>query len=350
MTEDNKPKQVQHQHHHHHRSKRRRKKFWRVFWIVIAVLVVAGVFVCGMVYKNLRDTADNMYTPVAKQTKSNKGRTLDNLLNEKKPINILLLGTDTGAMGRHWKGRTDTMMMLSINPEKNTTDITSIPRDSAVIFPDFKSYGVTKMNSAYTLGGVSETIKTIDKYYSIPVDGYILINMGGLKKAINQVGGIDVTSPLTFSNMGHDFVKGKTYHLDGKGALAFAQLRHGDPKQDYGRQERDRLVVQALLKKSISPTTLLNKDFLDSISNEMQTDLTMNQMYKIGMDYRKATNHVQSDHAQGVSKETNNVKFGLMEIEVVSRKERQRVSNKINNALEVPTKTVIKDDTGYNMN
>ncbi|TSO25667.1 LCP family protein [Lactobacillus sp. LL6] len=339
MAEDNKQKNVQH-HHHHHRHHRRRRKFWRIFWIVIGVVVVAGIFVAGMMYKNLRDTTNSMYTPVAKSTTSNKGRNLDDLLKEKKPINILLLGIDTGAMNRHWKGRTDTIMMMSINPKKGTTDIVSIPRDSAAIFPDFKSYGVTKINSAYTLGGVSETIKTLDKYYSVPIDGYILINMGALPKAIDQVGGIEVTSPLTFDNMGYHFEKGKTYHLNGKKALAFAQLRHGDPRQDYGRQDRDRRIVMGLLKKSVSPTTLLNTKFLNSIADEMQTDLTMNQMYKIGMDYRKATENVTPDHAQGVSKETNNVKFGVMEIEVISQKERQRVSDKLRKALDLSTTTV----------
>lgn len=349
MAEDNKQNQTQ-QHHHRHHHRRRRRKFWRIFWIVIGIVVVAGIFVAGMMYKNLRDTTNNMYTPVAKKTKSNKGRDLDTLLQEKKPINILLLGIDTGAMGRHWKGRTDTMMMMSINPKKNTTDIMSIPRDSAAIFPDFKQYGVTKINSAYTLGGVSQTMKTLDKYYSVPIDGYILINMGGLKKAIDQVGGIDVTSPLTFDNMGYHFEKGKTYHMNGKKALAFSQLRHGDPRQDYGRQDRDRRVVMALLKKSVSPTTLLNTKFLNSIADEMQTDLTMNQMYKIGMDYRKATDHVVPDHAQGVSKSTDNPKFGNMEIEVISRKERQRVSDRLRENLELQKVTVVKDDTGYNMN
>lgn len=337
-TKNNTNQKVHHHHHHHHH--RRRRKFWRIFWIVIGVLVVAGLIVAGMAYKNVRDATNNMYTPVAKSTQSNKGRTLDNLLAKKKPINILLLGIDTGAMGRHWKGRTDTMMMMAINPKTNSTTIMSIPRDSDAIFPDFKQYGVTKMNSAYTLGGVSETIKTLDKYYSTPIDGYMLINMGGLTKAIDQVGGIEVTSPLTFNNMGYHFQEGKSYHLNGKKALAFAQLRHGDPRQDYGRQDRDRRIIMGLLKKSVSPTTLLNSKFLNSISNEMQTDLTMNQMYKIGMDYRHATDHVIADHAQGISKMTNNAKFGQMEIEVVGKKERQRVSDKLHKALDIPLVTV----------
>lgn len=346
---DQKNNQTTHRHHYHH-HRRHHHKFWRGFWIVIGVIVVIGLFACGLIYKNLRDTTQNMYTPVAKQTKSNRGRNLDNLLAQKKPINILLLGTDTGAMGRYWKGRTDTMMMMAINPKTNSTSIVSIPRDSNAIFPDFPQYGVTKINSAYTLGGVSETIKTLDKYYSVPIDGYIIINMGGLKKAIDQVGGVDVTSPLTFNNMGYHFENGKTYHMDGRKALAFAQLRHGDPHQDYGRQDRDRRIIMALLKKSVSPTTLLNTKFLNSISNEMQTDLTMNQMYKIGMDYRQATDNVSQDHAQGVSKETQNPKFGTMEIEVVSKAERQRVSDKLRNVLGIPKVKVAADKASYVMN
>lgn len=351
MAEEIKRENIQqHQHkHHHHHHRHHHRKFWRVFWIVIGLVIVVGLFVAGMAYKNVRNATNSMYTPVAKNTASNKGRTLDNLLAKKRPINVLLLGTDTGAMGRHWKGRTDTIMMMAVNPQKRSTTIMSIPRDSNAIFPDFKQYGVTKINSAYTLGGVSETIKTLDKYYSVPIDGYILINMGGLKKAIDQVGGIDATSPLTFDNMGYHFEKGKTYHMDGKKALAFSQLRHGDPNQDYGRQERDRRVIEGLLKKSVSPTTLLNSKFLNSISNEMQTDLTMNQMYKIGMDYRKANKNVITDHAQGVSKQTDNPKFGTMEIEVISKAERQRVSNKLRTALDLPDVTVKADNASYVM-
>lgn len=350
MAKEKKREDIQQQHkHHYHHHRHHHRKFWRVFWIVIGLVVVVGLFVAGMAYKNVRDATNNMYTPVDKNTASNKGRNLDNLLAKKQPVNILLLGTDTGAMGRKWKGRTDTIMMMAINPKTESTTIMSIPRDSNAIFPDYPQYGVTKINSAYTLGGVSETIKTLDKYYSVPIDGYIMINMGGLVKAIDQIGGIDVTSPLTFNNMGYSFVKGKTYHMNGKKALAFCQLRHGDPNQDYGRQQRDRLVVMALLKKSISPSTLLNTKFLNSISSEMQTDLTMSQMYKIGRDYRKATDNLVQDHAQGTSKMTNNPKFGPMEIEVISRAERQRVSNKLRKALGLPTVTVKKNSASYVM-
>lgn len=330
-------------HRHHHRHHRRRKKILRWVLIVLAIVVIGALLAAGYIYKNLRDSTNAMYTPVSKTTKSNKGRSLDNLLAAKKPINILLLGTDTGAMNRHWKGRTDTIMMLTINPKTETTKVISIPRDMKASLPDYPKVSPIKINSAYTLGGVQETIKTLDKYYSVPIDGYILINMGGLKKAIDQVGGVTVTSPLTFDNMGYHFEKDKTYHMMGKEALAFAQLRHGDPRQDYGRQDRDRRIVVGLLKKSVSPKMLLNKDFLDSISSQMQTDLTMMQMYHIGMDYRKATNNQQTDHAQGISKMIQNQRYGQMEVELVPQKERQRVSDEIRQSLDLKKTTVSSD-------
>ena len=89
---------------------------------------------------------------------------------------------------------------------------------------------------------------------------------------------------------------------------------------------------------------------MNSISSEMQTDLTMNKMYKIAMDYRKATNNLSQDHAQGVCKETQNSTCGTMQIEVVSREERQRVSDKIRTALELPHVKVAANKASYIMN
>ena len=67
------------------------------------------------------------------------------------------------------------------------------------------------------------------------------------------------------------------------------------------------------------------------------------------MDYRKATDNLSQDHAQGVSKQTMNPKFGLMEIEVVSKEERQRVSDKIRDALELPKVKVAANKDSYVM-
>ena len=322
-----------------------RKKFWWWFWGIIAALIVIIAVVAGLMYKNLSDATSKTYSPISKTNQSNKNREkLDKLLSEKKPINILLLGTDTGAMGRTYKGRTDTIMMLTINPQTQETHIISIPRDMKAKLPDYPEDGFTKINAAYAVGGVSETIKTLDKYYKVPIDGYILSNMGGLVKGINQVGGVDVVSPLTFENMGYKFIKGQKYHLNGKKALAFTQTRHGDPNNDYGRQDRERRVIMALLKKSVSPTSLLNTKFLDSVSSNIRTDLTMNQMMRMALTYRKATEKTISDHAQGQGQMINTPNFGQMEEEFVDQTERQRISDEVREGLGLKKVTVIEDE------
>jgi anionic cell wall polymer biosynthesis LytR-Cps2A-Psr (LCP) family protein len=175
---------------------------------------------------------------------------------------------------------------------------------------------------------VKESINVVQKYFDVPVDYYVLVNMGGLKKAINQVGGVDVTSPLTFTYNGSSFTEGQKQHMNGETALNFSRMRHEDPRGDYGRQERQRLVITALLRKSISYKTVLNKSFLNSISSQSKTDLTFSQMTKLALNYRGAAKTVKSDNVQGTGKMISGQSF-----QMVSTTERQKVSNTIRDNL-----------------
>ncbi|KLD51900.1 LCP family protein [Limosilactobacillus fermentum] len=320
----------QHQHHHHHHHHHRRR-WLRWLWILVGLVVVVALFFAGMAWRNVRVATNSMYSPSGVV----KSRNLSKLLAAKKPINILLLGTDTGALGRSYKGRTDTIMMMSVNPQTKKTTIVSIPRDMEVTLPDYSDESPAKLNAAYTYGGVKETIKTLKEYYNVPIDGYVLVNMGGLEKAINQVGGVTVKSPLTFSYEGYSFEKGKTYTMKGAQALAFSRMRHEDPNGDYGRQERQRLVIMALLKKSASYKSILNQSFLNDIADETQTDFTLNNMMSVALHYRSAGQSVTSDHAQGTSQTVSGEDF-----EVVSTTERQRVSNELRTTLGLKQVTV----------
>ena len=212
----------------------------------------------------------------------------------------------------------------------------SVPRDAAVVFPSFKKYGVTKINSAYTLGGVAETAKTLDKYYRVPIDGYIEINMGGLKKLVQQIDGVNVTALSSFTNNGYTFKKGPKYHLNGDKALAYTQIRREDNRHDYGRQERIRQVMMAIIK-SVKPSTLLNDKLMKLISKEVRTDFHINQMYRLAVNYRHATNNIVSDNVQGTSKLVHNKEFGDMVVEEISLKERQRASDLLRKNLNLPT-------------
>lgn len=316
-----------HHHHHHHRHHhRRRRRAIKIVWALIGILALVALFFVGMAWRNVRVATNTMYSP------SGVKSTLPTKLKKKQPVNILLLGTDTGALGRTEKGRTDTIMMMTLNPKKHTTTLVSLPRDMKVTLPDYPDESPSKVNAAYTYGEVKETIKVVQKYFKTPIDGYVLVNMGGLKKAINQVGGVTVKSPLTFTYSGYSFTKGKTYTMKGAEALAFARMRYDDPDGDYGRQERQRLVIMALMKKAASYKSILNQSFLNSVANESQTDFTLSEMTQLAMNYRSVNQHVVSDHAQGTSTTIDGESF-----EVVSTIERQRISNKIRKALGLNT-------------
>lgn len=291
--------------------------FRRVFWIFVLLLLIFGVGTVGIIYHNVYQATSIIY----KRSNASKKRSTDKLINNRKPISVLLLGTDTGAFGRKYKGRTDTMIVMSFNPKSRRTVMMSIPRDMKVNLPGYPQYSPSKINAAYTYGDVRESINTVQKYLKIPIDYYVLVNMGGLKKAINQVGGVTVTSPLTF-NYGYHFVKGRRYHLYGNDALKFSRMRYDDPQGDYGRQLRQRLILTALLKKSFSYRALLSNEFLKSIANQSRTDLTRSKMVSLSLGYRNVGKHVVSDYVKGTGKE-----FGGQDFEVVSKNELIKSSN-----------------------
>lgn len=328
MSEDNKELHQAnnhiHRHHHHHRHHRVRNF---LIWLVAIIVVAAGGYV-GYAWHKLSETSKVVYQPSG----APKLRDASKVISSKKPVSILLLGTDTGALGRSYKGRTDTIIVMTINPKTNKSTMVSLPRDMKVNLPGYAKYSPAKINSAYTYGGTKESIVTVQKYLNVPIDYYLLVNMGGLEKSIDQVGGVDVVSPLSFSFQGSTFKKGQQYHMNGKEALKFSRMRHDDPRGDYGRQERQRLVISALLKKSISYKTVLNDNFLVSISDEMQTDLTRSDMLGMAMNYRSAGKNSVSDHAQGTSE-----MLGGQSFEVVSSTERARVSNELRSNLGLNT-------------
>ena len=291
---------------------------------ILMVLIILTIIFATIAFSNLKNATDKMY----QKSGATDSRDVSSLLLKRKPVSILILGTDTGALGRSYKGRTDTMIVMTLNPKKHKTTLVSIPRDMEVNFPDYPQYSPAKINSAYTYGGVKEAIKTVENHFNIPIDYYVLINMGGLEKAINEVGGVTVTSPLTFSYGGSSFTKGKAEHMNGETALNFARMRHQDPMGDYGRQERQRLVLTALMKKSISPTTMFNKKFLDSISSQVKTDLSLNDMRILAFSYRGAAENVESTYAQGISQTLDGIDF-----QVVPIQERQHISDIIRKSL-----------------
>ena len=311
------------------RPRRKSRKKTIFFWILLILVIALGIggHVLHEHYLNARKAADSVYAPNSVK----KQRDVDRLLKEGKPISILLMGTDTGALGRSFKGRTDTMMVCVLNPKDKTMTLVSLPRDALVAINGYEQYYPSKLNSAYAYGGSATAVKTVQKYLNVPIDFYATINMGGLEGLINAVGGVDIKPLLSFSFAGYNFVKGKKTHMDGTEALQYCRMRDQDPLGDYGRQNRQRQVIMALAFKGVQLTSLLNDDFLNSLSKQLRTDLSFNNMVSLNMKYRVATHHMKSTHLQGTTQV-----IGEADFEVASRKNKQEITDVLRKALDLP--------------
>ena len=313
------------------RSKKRNNNGLKIFVSILAILVIGILGYIYSIFANVKDSMDTAYTPVEVETfrTSNTGTVADSsedeesmtnagamtpseLLEAGEPVSILLLGVDTGDLGRTEQGRSDSMVVVTINPHTQKTTLLSIPRDT---YTEIVGYGTSdKINHAYAFGGTAMSINTVQQMLDIPIDFYVMVNMAGIQEIVDAVGGITVESPLTFNQNGYDFVQG-TNQLDGEAALAFARMRYEDPAGDTGRQGRQRLVIEAVIRKLATPETLLNyQTILQSLSSNVQTSFQLSDFYTLqSQDYLGAVGNMNQQQLGGTGGMMNEIYYNFVD-------------------------------------
>ena len=268
---------------------------------VLLVVLVAALGFGGFVYYMVHNSTSQIYSYNKKTNKSSDDKT-----TSKKPVAYLLLGTDTGELGRSYKGRTDTMIVMVLNPKSKTTTMVSVPRDTKVDFDDV----TIKINAAYSYGSSDTAMEAVEKLLNIKLDGYLLVNMKGLEQMVDAVGGVTVTSPLSFDYEGKSFVKGQSYNLSGS-------------------QMRQQLILTSVIGKlKKNPTTVLSQSFLDAVGKNVRTDVSLGSVKNLAMDYRDAGNTIKSDQLHGTGQNIDGQDY-----EVMSDSELTRVHDVIQIAL-----------------
>jgi LCP family protein required for cell wall assembly len=197
------------------------------------------------------------------------------LLMSDKVYNILVIGTDTRDVDT-FRGNSDVILLVSFNSATKKIWLTSFHRDSYVEIP---GVGHRKINSAYAYGGARLLQRTLQEDFLVVAPNYCIINFDSFTKVIDAVGGVDIT--ITKEEAEKGTVRGikepGTYTLNGKQALAYARERHleGD---DWGRTQRHRNVVSALIKKfkNQSVTQLLST--MDVLLPLVTTNIPKNEI------------------------------------------------------------------------
>lgn len=200
-----------------------------------------------------------------------------------KRQNILLLGVDSnGADSDLWVGtRTDTIILLNIDPRSKTLNAISIPRDSKVYLP--KGMGVQKINAAHAIGGVGMTIKTVENTLGVHIDKYVMVHDDAVRAIVDAIGGVDIFVEKNMKyndNAGKlhiNFTKGH-HKLSGDNVVEYLRFRH-DALGDIGRTQRQQWFLRGLLASLQKPETIAKIPKIISVVNKyVKTDMSVYEM------------------------------------------------------------------------
>lgn len=249
-------------------------------WGAISALVICVISfaITYQVYSDMKSTAEQLYKPTKHVISDKRDEPIN--ITSKEPFSALILGVDERAGD---VGRSDTMIVLTVNPTLETTKMLSIPRDTytEMIGEDFKD----KVNHAYAFGGIEMSMKTVENLLDIPIDYVAQVNMESFKDIINIVGGISVNNTLAFEYDGENFPIGEL-ELDGDTALKFVRMRYEDPNGDFGRQNRQKQVIQGVLKEATSLSTVVNyKSIFKTLEDNVQINVVFDDLLKISKNY-----------------------------------------------------------------
>ena len=226
-------------------------------------------------------------------------------LDELEPFSALILGLDAEEGG---DSRSDTIIVMTVNPQSEDIKMVSIPRDTLITLPD----GLTeKINAAHSTGGARVARDVIGDYLDIDIDFYATMDFNGLVELVDAVGGVNVDSDLAFSqgdykNPGQSvqIVEGEQ-HLMGNEALAYARMRKVDPRGDFGRQDRQQQVIIGVLEQLVSFNTITNlNNILNAIKPYLKTNASPNNMLTIATNYTNAVKNIDQIALEGYADST----------------------------------------------
>lgn len=293
------------------KNKKRKKKrsiFFKAFLIFITIIVIflvgVGIYLWTLMNRinstkfedapimegqiseeeleRMRQTfGDNIKWDITNQKKSNKNI-----------INILLVGEEAIEKWGHGRGRSDSMMIATVNSRENTIKLTSLMRDVYVRIPGYLD---NKLNAAYNMGGIPLLKQTIETNYDIVIDYSAVVQFSGFEKIIDQIGGVEIsltadeaqylnTTNYISKKKYRNVVEGKQI-LNGNQALGFARIRYrassNGEANDFGRTNRQRMLIQAVVNKLKSKNLLELTDVVNGVLSNVLTDLPKSEIVNI---------------------------------------------------------------------
>lgn len=198
--------------------------------------------------------------------------------------NIALFGVDA-EMGKN--GRSDTIMIVTVDKNSKKIKLTSIVRDSYVNIPD---RGMDKINHAYAFGGPQLALKTINSNFNLDIRNFATVNFTTLPKIIDTIGGVKIEVTNAEATQIAGLSSGGTYNLTGAQALDYSRIRHID--SDFARSGRQRTVIQAIINKMLNSSVTSYPSILSKILPMITTNMSSNDI--LGLATTVVTNGIRT--------------------------------------------------------
>lgn len=271
------------------KGKKKKKKFLWTGGVIGIILLMIGLYI----FYQVGSTFSDIHNPLTRDIDEERDKELTQIIKKNETINLLLLGVDERPGD---KGRSDTIILMSLNPRTDSILMLSIPRDTYVHIP---GHGMDKINHAYAFGDVELSIQTVEEVLRVPVHFYAKVNMDGFKEGIDAIGGVTVQNELAFSQGEHHFPEGPI-HLNGDQALDYIRMRNNDPQGDIGRNKRQRMLIEAAMSEAASFSSITKiGPILNILGDNVQTDLTLSRMQSLFSDYRNTRKNIETIELNG---------------------------------------------------
>ena len=252
-----------------YRSRRERQRKKKTNWlpIVLLLLAFAVAAVAGALFASSSLFEEK---PVAKKTE---------MMTSGDKTVVMLMGVDEREGD---VGRSDTLMIATLDPKKKKAAILSIPRDTRV---KIQGHGFDKINAAYAYGGHRLTQSTVEDLLGVEIEHYVLINVNAFTKIIDAIGGVDINVEKRMyyedpwddnGGLVIDLYPGQQ-HMDGNTAITY--VRYRDEEGDIGRIARQQKFMQAVMDKLTSPAIIPRiPAIISEVVDCIDTDLSVKQM------------------------------------------------------------------------
>ncbi|MDR0297617.1 MAG: LCP family protein [Streptococcaceae bacterium] len=291
-------------------------KVWKKSLLMLLALIVLIVGTVAGYALTIRDTTVGALKSTYIDTGSNNAE----IIKATKPLTILLMGVDTRGGADAWAGNSDSQIVMTLNPQTDTTTMVSMERDTMVHILDGSGQDtgtVEKLNAAYPLGynsgGLTSAAAwseaTISLQAGIKIDNFAAMNFDGIVSLVNAVGGIDIDNTSGTTLYISDTEPAYTakvppgkQHINGDQALVYARDRHHMANGDYGRAAHQREVLTQLVKKMLSLNNISQyQSFLQKVSKDFKTSipLTSSTLPSL-LGYRDCFKKVVSIQYEGV--------------------------------------------------